>query len=171
MLAKAHLARDLGIIGDPVGIPLRADAQRCRGEQDVLAESARGKLLLPFRDLHMRRSTRDDGEDERRSLEELRLEVEAVLAMIGMERMPALAHDLAKSAARIALEQDETPGRELAMVGYPHRDGEDALQLFISRPRPGHRLDRSGLAGLEEGKDGGRVVEGGHGGLTAGGPR
>ena len=61
-----------------------------------------------------------------------------------------LRDHLAGALAGIALENDEAPGRELAMVGHARTDGEDGLELGRGGAGPGHlaRLDRA--AGFQE---------------------
>ena len=61
-----------------------------------------------------------------------------------------LGDDLAGAGAGIALEHDEAPRRELAVIGHPRADGQDGLELGRRGAGAGHlaRLDRA--AGFQE---------------------
>jgi len=62
------------------------------------------------------------------------------------------------TAARFAFEQDEAPGRQLAVVGRAHARRENPAQFIGVRPRRRHRLGGAGPAREQEAQRAGRGV-------------
>ena len=52
--------------------------------------------------------------------------------------------------ALLLADDDEPPGRELAMIGNAHRDFEDLPQFLVGRAGADHLARASGAAGLEQ---------------------
>src|SRR5262245_45655885 len=110
----------------------------------------------------MWRSPRDDHEHGRRPEEKASLKRKRLLAVVGVQFMPASFDDLAESSPRRALEQHEPPWSELAVIRHAHGDFENGLELFRRRSRLAHSLDGSRLARPKQVKGRRRVIEACH---------
>ena len=82
----------------------------------------------------MRRGARDDGDDERRAGEAAQLLGAAGLVQVWLVRETDVEREAAGALARLALEHDEPPGRELAVIGHARGDGQDRVRV---RPASG----------------------------------
>ena len=71
------------------------------------------------------------------------------LGIVGLE---GGCEHLAKASARLALDQDEAPGHELAVVRHPGGDLQEGLDLRLARPGPAQPARRDGTALQEAGK-------------------
>src|SRR5271166_1116996 len=157
VLGKPDRGAEARIIGQPLGEPGRGEPERARRHDQVHARRAGRQHLLPFGDLRVGRGARHDGDDERGADEtpeflRLRLVVKVWLVF-----EPDHQSDASGALARGALEHDETPRCELAMIGHARGDGEDGLEFFRGRTRSGHDGGRRGAAALQQGD---RVVHG-----------
>src|SRR5579875_2176880 len=133
------------VIGVPFRDPARGIAEGVGGEHQVHRGGARGELLLPYGNLHVLGGPAHDGNDERGPREPFALEIDLLSGRIGPIRLESPGDDLAGGGPAVALEYDETPRRELAVVGYPRGDGEQRLDLGGVGPGPGklHWFDRA----------------------------
>jgi len=111
----------------------------------------------------MLRRRRDHRYHKRRPHKEIANELERLLAMFGMKHLPAGGKGLADFGPRTALERDEAPWRELAMIRHTHGQRQHLIQLRCTGAWAGHGLGGGRLAAAQEGQKGRCIVELGHG--------
>ena len=70
------------------------------------------------------------------------------LRILGIE---SLVQKICEGVPLVLSDDDEAPGRQLAVVRNPHRDLEDLPQLIVGRAGPNHFARATGTAGLEQG--------------------
>ena len=92
----------------------------------------------------MRRGAADDGDDNRGTGEAAALDLDQFGRKLGLDSKPQLQQFLADAGTLGAAIDDQSPWRQLAVIGHPHSQTQDLLQL---------RLGRTGVAHLE-GRDG-----------------
>src|SRR5262249_45097781 len=111
---------------------------------------AGGEHLLPFRDLHVRPGAAHHRDDERRPRQTPALGLDLLGLGVGIFGLERRRDRRPGGEPRLALEDDEAPGRELAVIGNARGDGEQGLDL--GRGRAGAReLDRlDGATGPEQ---------------------
>ena len=97
----------------------------------------------------MRRRARHDGDDQRRVEEPHALGLDAGRVGVGMEPGVDLGDDGARPRARLALENDEAPGCELAVVGNPRGDLQQRFDFGGVGPGTGHGRRRRRAPGLQ----------------------
>ena len=117
------------VIGIPFGDPGGAEAQRLGGDEQVHGGGAGGEHLLPFRDLHVGRGAAHDRDHQRRAGEPGAFVRDMFLFGVGVFGDEGGGDGLAGLLPRLALEHDEAPGGELAVVGYPGGDGQQGLEF------------------------------------------
>ena len=135
---------------EPAGKPVGAIAERSRRGDDVHRAGAGGQFLLPGRNLRVRPGVADDGNHQRRIHQPalLGLDVGSRRGGILLRKYPR--DDVAGPHSGVALEHDEAPWRQLAVVRHPRADGQDGLEFGSGRAGAAHlaRLDRA--ADLQE---------------------
>ncbi len=89
----------------------------------------------------MRRGTADDGDHQRRAGEPQALVRDMFRLGIGIFGDERRGDRLARLLPGVTLEDDETPRRQLAVIGYPGGDGQQRLE-FGRRGAGGHQLVR-----------------------------
>ncbi len=87
----------------------------------------------------MRRRARNDRDDEGRAGEAAEFLRPSLFVEVGLVLEPDHQRDAAGALARGALEHDEAPRRELAVVGHARGKAEDRLELLGRRARAGHQ--------------------------------
>ena len=92
----------------------------------------------------------DHGDDQGRARQPVGLEFDLLGRRARMGRAEGRGNRRAGGAARFAGKDDETPGRELAVVRHARGDGEEGFDFGGRRAGPAHfnRLDRA--AGFEK---------------------
>ncbi|MEI9989682.1 MAG: hypothetical protein WDM86_06555 [Rhizomicrobium sp.] len=139
-----------------------------RRDQHVLAHRAGGQHLLPFRNRDRLAHAADHGHHDRRAQEAVALQIETFLPRrLGFEQ--ARRQEFTHAAAGFALEHDEAPGEQLAVIRHPRGGGQDRFELLGRRPRSRHGLGRAGTARQQQVDGiGGGTVEGGRCGIHIG---
>jgi len=75
-------------------------------------------------------------------------------------RFQHLRQHIAETVTALAFENDEAPGKQLAMIGRPRPGPEDLGELLFGRAGLAHRLGRTRAAGQQQvDGTGGRVIE------------
>jgi len=135
------------IIGIPFGDPGRAEAERMGGDQEAHGGRARRQHLLPFRDFDVGRGAAHHRDHQRRAGEARALVRDVFRLGIGIFGDERRGDRLAGLLPSLALEHDETPWGELAVVGYPGSDGQQGRKFGRRGPRRPEfvRLDRAAM--------------------------
>src|SRR5262245_48728606 len=128
------------VVGVPFGDPARSITHCVRGEDKAHGGGPRGQLLLPFGNFHMWAGTTDDGNHKRRAGEPVAFKLELVRGSVGMIHAIGRSDSFAGSRASVAFKQDESPGRELAMIGHARSDPQQRLDFIRRWARP-NKLD------------------------------
>ncbi len=135
---------------EPAGQPVGAIAERSGGGDDVHRAGAGRQFLLPGRHLRMRPGKADYGDHQRRVHQPafLDLDVGGGGGRIFLREHPR--DDVASPRPGIALEHDEAPRRQLAVIRHPRANGQDGVEFARGGAGPAHlaRLDRA--ADLQE---------------------
>ena len=98
----------------------------------------------------MRRGPAHDGDHERRAREAVALERDLLVGRLRIVRLEHRRDGLAGLEPRIAVEHDEAPGRELAMVRHARRDGQQRIELGRGGARAGELDGFYGSSGLQD---------------------
>lgn len=69
----------------------------------------------------------DDGEDHGRAQRERHLAGEFFIADIGIAELPCGGEDVAQLVAGFALDDEDAPGFELAVIRYAHGEAEHGV--------------------------------------------
>ena len=145
---------------EPAGQPARAVTERGRRGDDVHRAGAGRQFLLPRRHLGMRLGETDHADHQRRIGEPALLDVDFGGRCVRIFPREHLCDHLAGASARIALEHDEAPWRQLAVIGHPRADGQDGFELGGRGAGTAHLARLDGAARFQE-------VDGvGHGSLS-----
>ncbi len=126
---KAERVEHGAVIGVPFGDPARRIAHGVGGDHQAHRGRAGGELLFPFRDLRVRAGAADHRDHQRRARQPLAFEVDLVGRRVGVPLAKNRGDFFAGGKALLALEHDETPGRELAVVGHARSDGQQGVEL------------------------------------------
>src|SRR5450631_1289575 len=86
----------------------------------------------------MRRRPRDDSNDEWRKQETVPLGRDTPVVFVRMRLGVDVREDFARTLAPLALEEDETPRRELSMIRHPRRERQERLGFLRRWTGPGH---------------------------------
>ena len=100
----------------------------------------------------MRHDAGHDGDHERGLREALPLGGDLLRVGVGIVGLEGGREHLAEAAARLALDQDEAPGHQLAVVRHPGGDRQEGLDLRLARPGLAQPARRDGAALQEAGK-------------------
>src|SRR5262249_54193823 len=106
-------------------------------EDEVHRRGAGGEHLLPLRDLYMRRRPAHDRDDQRCACEAMLLEFDLLRIGVGVIVEESLRDYIPRAQARLALEYDEAPRHELAVIGHPRGDRKQRVELSRDRTRSG----------------------------------
>ena len=142
MFGKADRGAKAGVIGHPFGEPGRRETERAGGDDHVHADRARGQNLFPFGDLLVWRCAGDRRNDQRRAGEAAQLLCSGGLVQIGLVCKADLKREPACTVARSPREDQEPPGRELAMIRHARGDRQDCGEFVSARSRPSHHRRR-----------------------------
>jgi NADPH:quinone reductase len=137
---RADSGLHVGIVCIPFRQPLRGIAHRLGRNQHRLAGSAGGKNLFPFRNLVTFVHPRQYGDDDGCAGQAFLLDFDLFLDRIGVFPAVGRGNHVADFFACIAADDNETPGRQAAMIGYPHAGRENFLQVRIVRAGAVHHL-------------------------------
>jgi hypothetical protein len=163
------------VISIPFGQPVGGKAHRGGRDQHGLANRARRQLLFPHGDLYHFARRGDHGDHHRRAQEAAAFFLD--LPFVGPVGLGGLGQDIAGPDARLAFEDDEAPGKQLAVIGHAGGAFQDVGKLVRRGAGARHCLGRAGAAaeqqvqravrGLVEGRNL-KVFKSGHGGNLAG---
>jgi hypothetical protein len=150
MFGKADRRAKATVIGHPFGEPCRRETKRACGDNHVHAHGAHGQNLFPFGDLLVRRCTGDRRNHERRAGEAAQFLGSGGLIQIRLVAEADLEGELACAIACTPGEDQEPPGRKLAMVGHARGDRQDCGELVGARSRTSHHRRRDRSAAFED---------------------
>ena len=109
---------------------------RMRGDNQAHGGGAGGELLLPFRNFHMRPARLTTAITSGARVEPLALEFDLLGLGVGVVGAKRRGDRLAGRKPRLALEHNEAPRRELAVIGHARGDGEQRVDLGRDGPGP-----------------------------------
>ena len=133
------------VIRRPARQPVRAPAAGKGRSQEVVGRAGRRQHLFALGDLLALPRHADHRDRERRTLEGAR-----ALVRIGSGLCCAPPDRPRHPPERRALDHDEAPGLELAVIGHPPGDREHVLDLGPPGPRPGKHLRRPRPAAVQK---------------------
>ena len=136
------------VVGIPFGDPARRKPERVRRMHQVHGRGAGGEHLLPLGYFHVRRGAAHHGNDQRRARQPATLELDLVGGRFGMIGLEAGGDRFTGGEPGVALEHDEAPRNELAVIGHPRRDRQQGLKLGRGRDRAG-KIDGLHRAGFD----------------------
>src|SRR5712671_479996 len=110
--------KDTPVVGVPFGDPVGRIANGVGSKDKTHRGCARREYLLPFGNFHMRRGPAHHGDDQRCAREPLLFELDLFRLGIRISGPEGGLYGCPRLQTRIALEYDEAPGRELAVVRY-----------------------------------------------------
>lgn len=123
--------------------PVRRKAQTMGGNDQVHADGAGRKHLFPLGNLHMR-SGPADHDDRQRRIEFLLVVFD--LFGVGAGREFDLRQPPGKPGSRLAFDQDEPPGHQLAVIRHPARRCQERFDLGRIGSRSAQHEGRDGTA-------------------------
>ena len=119
MRRQAESIEHTAVVGVPFGDPVCPVAEGVSGEDETHGRGAGGEDLLPFGDFHMRAGAAHHGDHERRARETLALGLDMFRLCIGVLSAKSSDDCLAGRTPSFAFKHDETPRRQLAVIGHP----------------------------------------------------
>src|SRR3954468_5164600 len=105
---------------------------------------------VPMPDFGMRPCKADYPDNQRRIAQPALLLLDLGSLCVWIFSREHFCDNLAGTRPRVALEHDEPPWRQLAMVGHPRADRQDAVELSRGGPGRIHVARFDGAAGFEE---------------------
>lgn len=138
------------IVGVPASDPVRPIAERMRGKDKVHGGGTGGQHLLPFRDFDVRGGATDYRDHQRGLRETVALEFDLFRFGLRIFGPECSGNRSAGGKPRVALEHDEAPRRQLAVVGYAARDRQKRVDFA---GRWARRAQCGRLAGPARGKE------------------
>src|SRR6267154_1096297 len=139
---QAETFLDGGVISRPFRDPVGDETQRMRGEYEILARRSGRENLLPFRNRNSLAHAADNADHDGCAQESTAFRFDALWRSLGFGLQKALYQQFAHAVSAVALEHDEAPGKQLAVVGGARRDGQNLLELKHGRAGLCHGLCR-----------------------------
>src|SRR5262249_15173808 len=98
-------------------------------ENQAHGGSTSRELLLPFGNLHMGPCAAHHGDHQWGTRKPLALKLNLLGSSVRAFGTKHGGDDLTGRRTRISFEEDETPWRELSVIGHPRRDSQQCLDL------------------------------------------